>query len=517
MKKYISKQTREELLRSVRQRYSRAVRIDKSKILDEFVAVAGCHRKYAIKLLGAAENTEEVVMRTQVVGNRIYNEAIKEALIVVWEASDRICGKRLKAVLPEFVEAMERHGHMCLDPEVRSQLLSVSASTIDRILAPIRRKAKGRRKRRVTKKTSKKVSVRTFADWDEPAPGYLEVDFVAHCGGSMSGRFIHSLAVTDVCTGWIEAVPLLAREQSVVVEGLELIGHQFPVPIVGIDTDNDGAFINETLINYCSERGVEFTRSRPYQKNDQAWIEQKNGSVIRRFVGYDRYSGLVAGQTLAHLYNVVRLYVNYFQPSFKLLEKIRIGAKIKKRYDKPTTPCDRLLTHRVVHHDTKRALIEQRSQLDPLELLHRIRQAQSALASLSSSDPETIEREELDQFLNALPHLWRAGEARPTHRQQSTKTRYWRTRTDPFEGAWLQILEWLQNEPDATAKSLFERLRVSAPEKYVDGQLRTLQRRIKDWRNIMAKNLVLGCGDITDGIRPLGNSVAVANHGNISE
>jgi len=514
MDKNISKQARKELLNAVRERYAVAEKTDKGKILNEFVAVAGCHRKYAIKLLGATLNGKEVNTQIPNVGKRIYNEAVKEALIVLWEASDRICGKRLKAVLPELVDAMERHGHIQLDPEVKSHLLSVSASTIDRMLTPNRRKARGHVKRRVAKKFSKKVSVRTFADWDDPVPGYLEVDFVAHCGGSMSGRFIHSLGVTDVCSGWVEAVPLLAREQSVVVEGLDVIGQQFPVPIVGIDTDNDSAFINETLISYCSEKGIEFTRSRPYQKNDQAWIEQKNGSVIRRFIGYDRYAGLVAGQTLAHLYSVVRLYVNYFQPSFKLLEKHRVGAKVKRRYDKPTTPCDRLLAHKDVHRDAKQALVDQRSQLDPLELLHQIRQAQAALASLSSSDPEAFELVELDQFLNALPRLWRTGEVRPTHRQPSAKTRHWRTRKDPFEGTWQQILEWLQSEPDATAKSLFERLRVSAPEKYVDGQLRTLQRRIKEWRNIMAKNLVLGCGDISTGITPLGKGVVRTNEVN---
>ena len=173
------------------------------------------------------------------------------------------------------------------------------------------------------------------------------MDFVAHCGDSMQGAFLWSLAATDVCSGWTEVVPLVAREQSLVVEGLEVIRRQMPVPIRGIDTDNDSAFINETLQGYCQEQQLEFTRSRAYQKNDQAWIEQKNGAVIRRFVGYRRFSGLVAGQCLARLYEMVRLYVNYFQPSFKLRSKTREGAKVKKQYHKPATPCDRLLAHRL--------------------------------------------------------------------------------------------------------------------------------------------------------------------------
>ena len=161
----------------------------------------------------------------------------------------------------------------------------------------------------------------------------------------MQGTFLWSLVATDVCSGWTEAVPLVAREQFLVIEGLAVMRRQFPVPIRGIDTDNDSAFINETLQGYCQEQHLEFTRSRAYQKNDQAWIEQKNGSVIRRFVGYHRFSGLVAGQCLARLYRAVRLYVNYFHPSFKLQSKTREGAKVKKRYHKPATPCDRLLAH----------------------------------------------------------------------------------------------------------------------------------------------------------------------------
>ena len=321
MGKSIGKLTKEEVLGTLRQRYTSATKGDKGRILDEFVAVAGCHRKHAVRLLGATVEEDGVGPPVQSVGRRIYDDAVKEALTFLWEASDRICGKRLKAVLPELVAALERHGHLQLDPEVRTRLKSVSAATIDRMLAPIRRKAKGRTKRRVAKKASKEVAFRTFADWHDPVPGYLEVDFVAHCGGSMVGSFIHSLSATDVCTGWIEAVPLLAREQSVVVEGLKVIHRQLPVPVLGIDSDNDSAFINGTVIDYCRANGVEFTRSRPYRKNDQAWIEQKNGAVIRRFVGYDRFAGMVAGQALAQLFGAVRLYVNYFQPSVKLLEK----------------------------------------------------------------------------------------------------------------------------------------------------------------------------------------------------
>ena len=181
---------------------------------------------------------------------------------------------------------------------------------------------------------------------------------MAHHGGSSWGSMIHSLVATDICTGWTEAVPLLAREQSLMVAGLEAIGQQLPFPVKDIDSDNDSVFINDTLTQYCAERGIEFTRSRQYRKNDQAWIEQKNGAVVRHFVGHDRYSGSVAGQTMAHLYGAVRQYVNYFQPSFKLAEKTRHGSRVVKRYSPPATPCDRLMQHDAVSVEMQAALSE---------------------------------------------------------------------------------------------------------------------------------------------------------------
>ena len=308
-------------------------------------------------------------------GRRIYDEAVREAVITIWEAADRICGKRLKAALPYLVESMERHGHLDLDPEVRQRLMAASAATLDRLLKPIRPTAGSRRRRRRGRPMGKRVPVRTYNDWNGPPPGFLEIDLVAHCGGSVSGSFIHRLVATDICTGWTEAVPLLAREQSLVVEGLEAISQQLPFPILGIDSDNDGAFIKKTLITYCANRGIEFTRSRPYRSNDQAWIEQKNGSVVRRFVGHDRYSGQVAGQTMAYLYGALRLYVNYFQPSFKLIDKTRDGSTTVKHYSQPATPCDRLVQHDATGADLKASLEEYRTGLDPVLLLHTIREA----------------------------------------------------------------------------------------------------------------------------------------------
>ena len=433
-------------------------------MLDEFVAIVGCHRKHAVRLLA---HCEERADRALPRGRRIYDEAVREALIVVWEASDRICGKRLKAALPSMVRSLERHGHLDIDPQMRERLFSASASTIDRLLRPVRDKAGSRRRQKRKSKVGSQIPVRTFTDWNEPRPGYLEIDLVAHGGGVVSGAFIHSLVVTDVSSGWTEAVPLLAREQSLVVEGLKAISRVFPVPIRGIDSDNDSAFINETLVRYCADMGIEFTRSRAYRKNDQAWIEQKNGSVIRRFAGYERHSGAVAGQALAHLYGAMRLYVNYFQPSFQLLAKSRNGSSVTKRYSKPATPCERLLERDDVSEETKRMLRKSRLELDPVSLLHSIRESQSALATVGSPKPGSKpDAESLESFLNRLPDLWRQGEVRPTHTRMARGPRTWRTRADPFEGAWCEILSWLQEQPDATAAELMDRLIQRYPERY---------------------------------------------------
>ena len=284
--------------------------------------------------------------------------------------------------------------------------------------------------------------------------------------------------------------------EGLVVEGLEAIAGQLPFPVLGIDSDNDSVFINQTLIRYCADRGIEFTRSRAYRKNDQAWIEQKNGSVVRRFAGYDRYSGRIAGQTMVHLYKSVRLHVNYFQPSFKLLEKVRDGARVIKRYSPPATPCDRLMQHDETSVAVKNELREYRAGLDPVALLRSIREAQSAMAAMSSPQPEGVPHgESIDRFLASLPNLWQQGEARPTHRDQVRSPRHWRTRKDPFEGVWCDVLLWLQKDPDINAKDMLAKLREAYPGRFEDAQLRTLQRRVKDWRGVMAKGLLYAASD----------------------
>lgn len=263
MGKKISMQTRKELFEAMQRRYRESSKMDKTRILDEFVALTDYHRKYGVHLLNQPCDIEnKAVQDGRICSRRVYDEAVKEALTVMWEASDRICGKRLKAIMPELLDAMEHHDHLSLDSKVRSRVLRVSVATIYRLLKPIRSRAQSRRKRCRSKKVSKAVPVRTFTDRGQPDPGYLEIDFVVQCGVSMAGSFIHTLVATDVCSGWTEFVPSLAREQSLVVEGLEMLFSQVPFPVLGVDSGNDSAFIKDTFMAFCRKQHTEFTRSR---------------------------------------------------------------------------------------------------------------------------------------------------------------------------------------------------------------------------------------------------------------
>lgn len=419
------------------------------------------------------------------------------------EAADRVCGKRLKALLPTLIEAMQRHGHLDLDPKIHEALLQVSAATIDRALEDARAHIDGQRKRRkgVGSAIRRSVPVRTFSDWRDPPPGFFEIDMVEHCGGPKTdGDYVHSLVLTDIATGWTECVAMPVRDQTLVVQGLAKAAGDLPFPMRGVDSDNDSAFMNETVFDYCRVQGLEQTRSRAYKKNDQAWVEQKNGAIVRRLVGYGRLSGMQATRALARLYEVSRLYINFFQPSFKLKSKTRDGARVQKRYHAPATPCERLLAREDVSPSVREALKVQLQRLDPVRLLHEIRAAQQVLSDIVARGPTDAAATapapavtDVKSFLAGLATAWRDGEVRPTHRKRHTVERTWRTRADPFADAWPVVEGWLITEPTVTAKELMDRLAVMVPDVYASkAHLRTLQRRVKAWRAEKAKDLILG-------------------------
>ena len=487
--------TRKELIEAVAQRYRGASKSDRSKILDEFAELTKYHRKHAIRVLtGAPRERPQCSAR-----NRLHDEAVRQTLIVLWEASDRLCGKRLKVLIPLLVDAMERHGHLSLDAMLKDKVLSVSAATIDRALRATREQIDGQRQRRsgVGAAIRRSIAVRTFADWGDPPPGFFEVDMVEHCGGPKTdGNYVHTLVLTDIASGWTECVAMPVRNQLLIVQAMAKVAAELLFPMLGVDTDNDSAFMNQTVFDYCKELGLEQTRSRAYKKNDQAWVEQKNGSIVRRLVGYGRLSGRTETQALAQLYAVSRLTINFFQPSFKLKSKTRDGARVHKTYPPPLTPCDRLLGMPAVAEETKARLREQFTALDPVRLLQEIRAAQHTLAGLAAtgSHAQTPPQPVTDvaTFLSNLSRAWEGGEVRPTHRKQSG-ARWWRSRTDPFEHTWPVVEHWLESESAVTARAIMERLAEMVPDAYAGGaQLRTLQRRLKQWRAAKAKELILG-------------------------
>jgi hypothetical protein len=480
----LSTMTRDELVTAASRRYVEANRPERGRILDELVSLTGLHRKHAARLLRCGGSGKRHEARPK---RRLYDDAVREALIVIWEASDRVCGKRLRPLVPILVEAMERHGHLQLVDDVRDGLLSMSAATIDRALKSVRDRSAGRPRRRSPPSAAvrRSVAVRTFEGWDDPPPGFMEADLVAHSGPVARGSFVQTLTVTDIATGWTECAPVLVREQSLLTAVLGEIQKLLPFPLLGFDTDNDSVFMNETVRDYCQTAGIAFTRCRPYRKNDQAWVEQKNGAVVRRSVGYRRFEGLEAATALARLYRSLRLFVNYFQPSFKLAGKAREGARVRKRYHLPATPYQRLLADARTSDEVRRSLEAVYATLDPVQLLSDIRQAQARLVEIADQPvleaPTTAGAPTLEQFLASLRTAWEYGEVRPTSRRKEQKKRE-RRRPDPFVAVAAEVRGWFETEPWRTGRQLFERLQATYPGSFPDGQIRTLQRRLKDWR-----------------------------------
>jgi hypothetical protein len=268
-------QTRREILNSIRIQYQESYWQQKSRILDGFIAASGYDRKYAIKLL----NSNAVINKpAQTRQSRVkYDEQVRQALIARWYAANQICAKRLVPFIPELVSAMERHGHLHLPAVVREKLLVISRSTVDRILSLEKdRTGKSISTTKPGNLIKHQIQVRTFADWDDVVPGFLEADLVAHCGGNTRGAFLNTLTLTDITTGWAECLALLRKSAGDVIIGLKIAQERLPFPLLGIDTDNGSEFINHELMGFCDDNKITFTRSRAYRKNDQAHVEEKN-------------------------------------------------------------------------------------------------------------------------------------------------------------------------------------------------------------------------------------------------
>ena len=363
----------EQYLNQLRNRYRKATKKQRGRILDEFVETTGYHRKHAIALLRGKRCHRNPKMPISHPRRRVYLAEDKRAILWLAELFDQISSKRLRVAMDVELEHLRQQHHLHVSAACFKRLKAISPSTMDRFRHTERRAAPRRRGRTKPGTLLKsQIPIRTFADWDDKRPGFTELDLVQHEGGNSRGFFASTLDVTDVSTGWTEMRAVPTKAQKHVFAALEHIRRALPFPLLGIDSDNGEEFINAELLRYCNSQQITFTRGRVGRKNDNAFVEQKNWSVVRRLVGYGRYDSQRQVTQLNALYAIYRLYVNHFLPVQKLVAKVRKGAKVKRVFDDPKTPYQRVLDSAQVSDEAKRKLRAVHAQLDVVQLKHQL-------------------------------------------------------------------------------------------------------------------------------------------------
>jgi hypothetical protein len=381
----MARQSKREYLRSIHKRYRQAGRKEKSVMLEEFSRVCGYNRKYAIWLL-SRPLSHAVARRAVTRRCAIYSQATVRVLAKFWEASGYLCSQRLKAALPQWLPWIERHFE--LSGEVQKQLLAISARQMERRLSPHKRTVKRRLYGTTRPGSLLKHMIPIKTDhWEVTLPGYLEIDLVSHSGPSAAGEFIYTLDCVDIATGWVERQAVMGKAQLGIVAALREIEQRLPFRLRGIDSDNGSEFINAHLFNFCQQRpktlSVQFTRSRPYKKDDNAHVEQKNWTHVRKLLGWDRYDSLPALTMINDLYQQLRIFQNLFQPSMKLMTKTRKGSRVIRHYDQPCTPWQRVLKAEAKPFPQIQALKSALANTDPFELSRRIDQQLDSLYSFA--------------------------------------------------------------------------------------------------------------------------------------
>lgn len=372
--------SKSEILRSYRKRYQQSSKKEKMAIIDAIIDVTDYNRKYVIRALNNGIQIPKRINRTR---SSRYSH-LYETLRFIWAASNFLCSKRLKPFLPELIMSLKRNQEITINEHDELLLLDISAASIDRILAPARKGdiGKGRSTTKPGTLLKHQIPVRTFADWNEDKPGFLQVDLVAHCGDSARGEYVNSLDMTDVCTGWTVTTAFMGKSERFCVTAIEEITPLFPFDILGIDSDNGSEFINFHLVKYCIEHKITFTRGRPYKKNDSCYVEQKNWDVIRKMIGYRRYDTEEQLRVIKRIHSLLAFHQNYFQPSQKLISKTRVGARVTKKYDVAKTPAQRMLARDDTPEDIKTRLKDTFEQLNPAALLRNINDLVEALYQL---------------------------------------------------------------------------------------------------------------------------------------
>ena len=381
-KAIVSARARGAYVQAIYQRYRHAGRPEKRRILDEFCQVADYHRKHAIRLLNGPAPGAARPSRPRAA---TYCPATIAALRAIWEAAGYPWSLRLKALLPLWLPWARRR--LRLRPAVERQLLAISPRQMDRRLAPHRRQLTKRLYGRTKPGTLLKHHIPLKTDrWDVATPGFTEIDLVAHCGSLGDGEVVHSLNLTDIHTTWVETAAVLGKSQAAVQTALEELRQALPFRLRGIDSDNGSEFINQHLWDYCQAQEIQFTRGRPYKKDDNAHIEQKNWTHVRKLLGYVRYDSPAAQAAIHALYrHELRLFQNLFLPSVKLIRKERVGARLRRRYDAPRTPLERVLACAEIRPEVAAQLQRQRDRLDPFALARAIDQQLERIYALANS------------------------------------------------------------------------------------------------------------------------------------
>ena len=377
----VSMKTRQEIINRHKERYKKATKKQKGEILTSVCMDTGLSRDRAARLLSGKRTTKKRLEKENRGRRPVYDKATAEALKEVWAYADLICGKRLACAMPDLLDALVRFGEIDYREDVIKKLKRISAATIDRLLEKERARLqlKGRSTTKPGTLLKKNIPMRLGTEWDDAKPGFVEVDLVAHCGDTTAGEYINTLVVTDISSGWTEPMAVLNKAQRFVFAALMEIEARQPFEYRGIDSDNGSEFINDHLYRYCKQENIVFTRTRPYQKNDNCHVEQKNWTWVRQNIGYGRYEGQGALTLLNEYYALLRLHVNFFLPSTKLAKKTRDGAHVRKSYETPMTPYRRLLRSDEILEKAKEELTTiflslnpARLKRDMMELLNRL-------------------------------------------------------------------------------------------------------------------------------------------------
>lgn len=381
------------------ERYRKAGKKEKGAILDTLVEATGYNRCYARNILRNHGRTVLLNPKVKLEGDarktprrpkpRTYDQEFLKPLTRIWEIMDYIGSKRLAAAMPEILPRLVAFKEIRVKATIRDKLLAISPATMDRLLKPVREKQtiKGRCHTKPGTLLKHQIPIRTFSEWDDTHPGFLEMDLVAHDGGSARGEYCFTLDMTDIQSGWTEQAAVINKAQTHVFQGIQAIRERLPFSIAGLHSDNGAEFINHHMQRYCEQERITFTRGRPYRKNDTCHIEQKNWSIVRRFAGYARFESQTALDLLNEMYELLRDYNNFFMPSMRLKEKIRDGAHVAKRYHKPKTPYAMLMESPHLDNTAKERLKQRYENLNPAGLKRKIDAVQNRLVKMSVRVP----------------------------------------------------------------------------------------------------------------------------------